>query len=33
LHEPALQPDDEQVIRQYLRLALAHAKALGYLAD
>ena len=33
LHGRSLQPDDEQVIRQYLRLALAHAEALGYLAD
>ncbi|HEX2281160.1 MAG TPA: helix-turn-helix transcriptional regulator [Thermomicrobiales bacterium] len=33
MHGPALQPDDEQVIRQYLRLALAHARALGYSVD
>ena len=30
LHAPALDPDDEQLIRRYLQLALAHAKALGY---
>ena len=33
LHAPALEPDDEQMIRQYLQLALAHAKALGYSVD
>ena len=33
LHAPALEPDDERTLRQYLRLALAHAKALGYSVD
>src|SRR5215211_4809740 len=33
LHAPALEPDDEQMIRQYLQLALAHARALGYSVD
>ena len=33
LHAAALEPDDEQMIRRYLQLALAHAKALGYLVD
>ena len=33
LHSPALDPDDEQMIRRYLELALAHAKALGYSVD
>jgi transcriptional regulator with XRE-family HTH domain len=33
LHAPALEPDDEQMIRRYLQLALAHAKALGYSVD
>ena len=33
LHAPALELDDEQMIRQYLQLALAHAKALGYPVD
>jgi transcriptional regulator with XRE-family HTH domain len=33
LHAPLLEPDDELVLRQYLRLALAHAKALGYSVD
>jgi transcriptional regulator with XRE-family HTH domain len=33
LHAPSLEPDDEQLIRQYLLLALAHAKALGYSVD
>jgi transcriptional regulator with XRE-family HTH domain len=30
LHAPTLDPDDAQLLRQYLRLALAHARALGY---
>jgi transcriptional regulator with XRE-family HTH domain len=30
LHAPAVSPDDARLLRQYLRLALAHAKALGY---
>ena len=30
LHAPAVEPDDAQLLRQYIRLALAHAKALGY---
>ena len=30
LHAPAVEPADAQLLRQYLRLALAHAKALGY---
>jgi hypothetical protein len=33
LHAPTLEPDDELMLRQYLRLALAHAKALGYTVD
>jgi transcriptional regulator with XRE-family HTH domain len=33
LHAPALGPDDERMIRRYLELALAHAKALGYSVD
>jgi transcriptional regulator with XRE-family HTH domain len=33
LHAPALEPDDERIIRQYLQLALSHAKALGYSVD
>jgi transcriptional regulator with XRE-family HTH domain len=33
LHTPALEQDDEQMIRRYLQLALAHAKALGYPVD
>jgi hypothetical protein len=33
LHAPALEPDDERTLRQYLQLALAHAKALGYSVD
>jgi transcriptional regulator with XRE-family HTH domain len=33
LHTPALEPDDERIIRQYLHLALSHAKALGYSVD
>ena len=30
LHAPAVSPDDAMLLRQYVRLALAHAKALGY---
>jgi len=30
LHTPAIEPDDALLLRQYIRLALAHAKALGY---
>ena len=30
LHAPAIEPDDALLLRQYIRLALAHAKALGY---
>ena len=30
LHAPALEPEDERMLRQYLLLALAHARALGY---
>ena len=30
LHAPAISPEDAQLLRQYVRLALAHAKALGY---
>jgi transcriptional regulator with XRE-family HTH domain len=30
LHAPAIAPDDARLLRQYIRLALAHAKALGY---
>ena len=30
LHAPAVEPDDAKLLRQYIRLALAHAKALGY---
>jgi transcriptional regulator with XRE-family HTH domain len=30
LHTPTVEPDDAQLLRQYIRLALAHAKALGY---
>jgi len=33
LHAPALEPTDELTLRQYLHLALAHAKALGYSVD
>ena len=33
LHTPALEQDDEQMIRRYLQLALAHATALGYPVD
>jgi transcriptional regulator with XRE-family HTH domain len=30
LHAPAVDPDDARLLRQYIQLALAHAKALGY---
>jgi transcriptional regulator with XRE-family HTH domain len=30
LHAPAVEPNDALLLRQYVRLALAHAKALGY---
>src|SRR4051794_10115117 len=30
LHAPSVLPDDAKLLRQYVRLALAHAKALGY---
>src|SRR5687767_3023577 len=30
LHAPEIDPDDALLLRQYIRLALAHAKALGY---
>lgn len=30
LHAPLVDPDDALLLRQYIRLALAHAKALGY---
>ena len=30
LHAPGVEPDDALLLRQYIRLALAHAKALGY---
>ncbi len=30
LHADAIEPDDALLLRQYIRLALAHAKALGY---
>jgi len=33
LHAPALEPEDKQTLRQYLLLALAHARALGYSID
>ena len=33
LHAPAVEPEDAQLLRQYIRLALAHAKALGYPVD
>jgi transcriptional regulator with XRE-family HTH domain len=33
LHAPGVEPDDARLLRQYLRLALAHAKALGYPVD
>ncbi len=30
LHSDPIEPDDALLLRQYVRLALAHAKALGY---
>jgi transcriptional regulator with XRE-family HTH domain len=30
LHASSVDPDDARLLRQYIRLALAHAKALGY---
>jgi len=30
LHAPAVLPEDAGLLRQYIRLAIAHAKALGY---
>jgi transcriptional regulator with XRE-family HTH domain len=33
LHTAELDPADQQMIRQYLKLAVSHAKALGYLVD
>ncbi len=33
LHSEAIEPDDALLLRQYIRLALAHAKALGYRID
>ena len=30
LHAPTVSPEDVKLLRQYVRLALAHAKALGY---
>jgi hypothetical protein len=30
LHTPAVESGDALLLRQYIRLALAHAKALGY---
>jgi transcriptional regulator with XRE-family HTH domain len=33
LHAPTLEPADALLLRQYLRLAIAHAKALGYPVD
>jgi transcriptional regulator with XRE-family HTH domain len=30
LHAEAIEPDDALLLRQYIHLALAHAKALGY---
>jgi transcriptional regulator with XRE-family HTH domain len=30
LHAPTVEPEDALLLRQYIRLALAHAKALGY---
>ena len=30
LHAPTVSPEDAILLRQYVRLALAHAKALGY---
>ena len=33
LHAPEVEPGDALLLRQYIRLALAHAKALGYPVD
>jgi transcriptional regulator with XRE-family HTH domain len=33
LHTAEIDPDDALVLRQYIRLALSHAKALGYRVD
>jgi transcriptional regulator with XRE-family HTH domain len=33
LHAPTVSPEDVKLLRQYVRLALAHAKALGYKAE
>ena len=33
LHTPRLDPADQEMIRQYLKLAVSHAKALGYPVD
>jgi transcriptional regulator with XRE-family HTH domain len=33
LHAPEVEPADALLLRQYLRLALAHARALGYPVD
>ena len=33
LHAQTVEPDDAALLRQYIRLALAHAKALGYSID
>jgi transcriptional regulator with XRE-family HTH domain len=33
LHAPGVEPADALLLRQYLRLALAHARALGYPVD
>ena len=30
LHAPTVDPDDARLLRRYIQLALAHAKALGY---
>ena len=30
LHAPTVDPNDARLLRQYIQLALAHAKALGY---
>jgi transcriptional regulator with XRE-family HTH domain len=30
LHGPAVEPGDARLLRQYIQLAIAHAKALGY---
>jgi transcriptional regulator with XRE-family HTH domain len=33
LHDPTVSPEDAQLLRQYMRLALAHARALSYRVD